>query len=242
VADAWNKVFVEHPAKFRKMSWSTRQIYLALHGYPIEPDGTVAEMQPGESPHAAITKALGVTAKNERRPFKNAIEELLAEGFLFVDGDRVMFPNWEARKVWRGGEIPSPVGARLEPNGNRPGTKLEPAGNQPGTKTEHPTEANPAESNGAKKRNAFEPLGQANTVQGGRGIEGGGSPGDAPASSDGAEVVDLKTGEVIDPADFYDPPPEERERLAAELPPEAPTPDEADEAAGLFDVEEGATF
>jgi hypothetical protein len=63
-----------------------------------------------------------------------------------------------------------------------------------------------------------------------------------PSGSDGAPVVDVETGEVIDPDDFYDPPLGERERQHAELPPDEVTPEEADEAAELFDdvEEEGA--
>jgi hypothetical protein len=120
-----------------------------------------------------------------------------------------------------------------------------PAGDQP-------TEPNPTESFGADAKNGENPSRSRSASKearvnlkaiGGEGRSPAGSKAaraaaDDPSGSDGGEVVDLKTGEVIDPDDFRDPTPEEREREHAELLPDEVTPEEAEEAAGIFDVED----
>jgi hypothetical protein len=254
--DAWNKLFVKDlPPEWALLSFQAKMIFVFLHSFPVQPDGTLALRRPGEAAHDAITRAIGVPPKNSRRPFRDAVADLARLGFLVVEIDRVRFHNWEARRTWRGGKVPTPCADVVDPQNDTVAadpsrTHRVPTADPSRThrvSNAHPNGANLAESNGAENRNPFEPLSQAKTSQGSKGVRrevppGGTGTGDNPAGSDGPEVVDLNTGEIIDPADFRDPTPDERERLAAGLPPSAPTPDEADEAAGLFDVEERAAF
>jgi hypothetical protein len=148
-------------------------------------------------------------------------------------------------------ELASASGARavVRPSSDRRRAVVEPS-------SDRRREANPTESFEADAKKAENPSRSRSASKearvnlkaiGGEGRSPAGSKAagaDDPSGSDGAEVVDLKTGEVIDPDDFRDQTPEERERQHAELLPEAPPPDEAVKAAALFndhDVEdEGA--
>jgi len=113
VGNRWNRIYVEKPRQYRKLSQQAKEIYAYLHGEQNDPSGIVVELREGESVTEAITHALGVPPKSRRR-WRGAINELVQTGFLFVSGDRVMLPNWHERQEWGKrngpkGPVPSPI-------------------------------------------------------------------------------------------------------------------------------------
>jgi hypothetical protein len=253
---------LSRPPEFDQLSYDAQAFYLFVLGHPIAPDGTIAVLKHREKIYRGVTRTWAI-APRERRRFDRIVTELFASGFFTLHGDRVVVPHWHEQQAWRKGP-PPPM--RCEPE--RP-TLARLARESSTTLLDHFSDTSPTllddssdtsrslldDSSSATSRNHSAPSGQSGSQLVGSARIGWESPTGAPpagvgddtagdnhASNGRAKVVDLSTGEIIDPDDFYDPPPEERERQAATIPHEGPTPDEADEAAGLFDVEEGATF
>ena len=243
MANRYNRIYCNKPQSLKSLDQQAREIFHHLHAEEVEEDGTIALMRDGEPPHLAIIRAADVHDERSKRRWRREVPKLLAGGFLVVEDDRVKLANWEARSEWgnrakpgepskKKGPVPPPC---VGPDGDPTTTRQRPDDDPTATRPRHPNTPNATESHGAAQRNGSGLLGSARIGTEVGGVSNEGSPGDGPPGSDGAEVRDIATGEVIDPADFYDPPPEERERLAAELPPDAVTPDVTVEAAALFD-------
>jgi hypothetical protein len=238
--------------EWRSLSPPAQAWFARLEKSKPTEDGTVAQLRsPTEARHLAIRRALGIDPRYTKM-LREPIAELLRSGFVVVDDDRLRLPNWERRQAWRSGAVPSPcvalhdhepeeVGSHSAPFRQSFGSHSAPTSTQEG----RPVEGNDAESFDPVAQNASYSSNSASRSKSSpaRGNRGAGVT-NPPTGQDPhhGEHVDERTGEVIDIDDFRDPPPEEREAEAAAIPHGGPTPEEADEATGLFDEaeEEGA--
>ena len=201
----WSKLFDDDDQRYNSLSFPAQLLLSHLHR-KVDHDGTIARLKlPTEPLHLGIRRALGVDPKY-RKMLRGPTDELLAAGFIYIDGDLGKLANWRERQDWQRGRgpVPSPfvephnletgevyidaTGTVSAPTRHRLGTQTAPTRQENG----RPVEPNPTGSLDPVAKNANVPSRSASRSssppvtgnKGARGEEGNPAGGDKGARAD----------------------------------------------------------
>ncbi len=113
MANRYHKVFLSLPPEFEQLSYDAKAFFFYIRGHYVEADGTIAVVKHGEKIYRAVARTYAATTARGRRRFDKIVTEQYASGFLALHYDRVAIPYWREQQSWRKGP-PPPV--RCEPD------------------------------------------------------------------------------------------------------------------------------
>jgi hypothetical protein len=111
--DRYNRSFLAKPPAHAKSSFKAKLLYSWVRDNPVQPDGTIVEVDPDEKIHVALSSYYGIPT-TERRGYDAPWAEQFLYGLLDLVDGRVVLPNWEALLDWSKG-APPPLAVTPDP-------------------------------------------------------------------------------------------------------------------------------